>query len=52
MLCDLGEAKIGKTHKTGPFVQPHIYRALELIFEMPWGSAVDIWNVGALVGEI
>ena len=49
-LCDFGEAKIGARHETGPFVQPHIYRAPEVIFEMPWGSAVDIWNVACLVG--
>jgi serine/threonine protein kinase len=49
ILCDFGEARIGKTHKSGPFVQPNIYRAPEVIFEMPWGSAVDIWNLGALV---
>lgn len=36
MLCDFGEARIGKIHTSGPFVQPHIYRAPEVIFEMPW----------------
>lgn len=49
ILCDFGEARIGKTQESGPFVQPHIYRAPEIIFEMPWGSAVDIWNVACLV---
>jgi non-specific serine/threonine protein kinase len=49
ILCDFGEARIGKTHESGPFVQPNIYRAPEIIFEMAWGSAVDIWNLGALV---
>lgn len=48
VLCDFGEARIGKIQESGPFVQPHIYRAPEIIFEMPWGSAVDIWNLGAL----
>lgn len=33
-LCDFGEAKIGKAHESGPFVQPHIYRAPEIIFEV------------------
>ena len=46
ILCDFGEARIGKTHESGPFVQPNIYRAPEIIFEMAWGSAVDIWNLG------
>ena len=49
VLCDFGEARIGMKQETGPFVQPHIYRAPEVIFEMPWGSAVDIWNLACLV---
>lgn len=52
ILCDFGEARIGKKHDTSPFVQPNIYRAPEIIFEMPWGSSVDIWNLGALVSVI
>ena len=48
-LCDFGEARIGMTQETGPFIQPHIYRAPEVIFEMPWGSAIDIWNLAGLV---
>ncbi|KAI9037135.1 putative MFS transporter [Aspergillus affinis] len=47
-LCDFGEARIGNVHEFGPFVQPQIYRAPEIIIEMPWGSAIDIWNVGCL----
>ncbi|RAQ57642.1 protein kinase domain protein [Aspergillus flavus] len=48
VLCDFGEARIGKTQESGPFVQPYIYRAPEVIFEMPWGSAIDIWNLAGL----
>ncbi|KAH8430581.1 putative protein kinase [Aspergillus melleus] len=51
-LCDFGEARIGKVHESGPFVQPHIYRAPEVIFEMPWGSAIDIWNVACLIWDL
>lgn len=51
ILCDFGEARIGKTHNSGPFVQPDIYRAPEIIFEMTWGSAIDIWNLGVLVSS-
>lgn len=49
ILCDFGEARIGQTQGSGPFVQPHIYRAPEVIFEMPWGPPIDIWNLGGLV---
>lgn len=52
ILFDFGEARIGKVHDTGPFVQPHIYRASEIIFEMPWGSEVDIWNLGCLIWDL
>ncbi|PKY09121.1 kinase domain protein [Aspergillus campestris IBT 28561] len=52
ILCDFGEARIGKRQESGPFVQPHIYRAPEIIFEMPWGSPVDIWNLAGLIWDL
>ncbi|KAF2459671.1 kinase domain protein [Lineolata rhizophorae] len=52
VLCDFGEARIGKKHESGPFVQPHIYRAPEIIFEMTWRSAVDIWNLACLAWDL
>ncbi|KAL4767935.1 kinase domain protein [Aspergillus nidulans var. acristatus] len=52
VLCDFGEARVGKTQESGPFVQPHIYRAPEVIFEMPWGSAIDIWNLAGLIWDL
>ncbi|KNG87423.1 protein kinase domain protein [Aspergillus nomiae NRRL 13137] len=52
ILCDFGEARIGKTQESGPFVQPHIYRVPEVIFEMPWGSAIDIWNLAGLIWDL
>ncbi|EAU34393.1 predicted protein [Aspergillus terreus NIH2624] len=52
ILCDFGEARIGQRQESGPFVQPHIYRAPEIIFEMTWGSPVDIWNLGALIWDL
>ncbi|KAL7657761.1 hypothetical protein ACMYSQ_003921 [Aspergillus niger] len=49
-LCDFSEARIGTVQKdSGPFVQPCIYRAPEVIFEMPWGTAVDIWGVAGVI---
>ncbi|KAL4808652.1 kinase-like domain-containing protein [Aspergillus unguis] len=52
ILCDFREARIGKTQESGPFIQPHIYRAPEVIFEMPWGSAIDIWNLAGLIWDL
>lgn len=47
VLCDFGEARIGLSHK-GP-IQPELYRAPEVLFDMEWGCSVDIWNVAVLV---
>ncbi|EHK96835.1 putative serine/threonine-protein kinase sky1 [Glarea lozoyensis 74030] len=33
-------------------IQPDPYRAPEVILEMPWGYAVDIWNVGVMVWDM
>lgn len=50
-LCDFGEARIGETHTVRALgdTQPHIYRAPEVTFRMPWNSSIDIWNVASLV---
>ncbi|RDL42541.1 CMGC protein kinase [Venustampulla echinocandica] len=52
ILCDFGEARIGKTQVSGTFVQPHVYRAPEIIFEMPWWTAIDIWNLAGLIWDL
>ncbi|KAJ0426586.1 kinase domain protein [Aspergillus carlsbadensis] len=52
VLCDFGEARVGNTQESGPFVQPHIYRSPEVIFEMPWGCPVDIWNLAGLIWDL
>src|SRR4051794_38661382 len=48
MISDFGVARIGTQPHTG-FIQPERYRAPEVILCMPWGSAVDIWNLGVMV---
>ncbi|KOC17683.1 hypothetical protein AFLA70_482g000681 [Aspergillus flavus AF70] len=50
VLCDLGEARIGNSHKGN--IQPDIYNAPELLFDMPWRSSADIWNVGVMIWDI
>jgi serine/threonine protein kinase len=50
VLCDFGEARIGKSHKG--LIQPELYRAPEVLFEMDWSSSVDIWTVGVLVSNL
>ena len=47
-LCDPGEARIGRDKHRG-LIQPELYRAPEVIFNMGWNTSVDIWNVGVLV---
>ncbi|KFZ06297.1 hypothetical protein V501_07577 [Pseudogymnoascus sp. VKM F-4519 (FW-2642)] len=51
-LCDFGESRIGATQDSNPFVQPHMYRAPEVMFDMPWGSAADIWNLAGLIWDL
>jgi serine/threonine protein kinase len=47
VLCDFGEARIGRSHRG--LIQPELYRAPEVLFDMEWSSSVDIWNVATLV---
>ncbi|RAK91960.1 kinase domain protein [Aspergillus costaricaensis CBS 115574] len=50
VLCDLGQARIGPSH-TG-IIQPNIYKAPEVLFDMEWGFSVDIWNLGVMIWDI
>jgi serine/threonine protein kinase len=50
VLCDFGEARIGRSHKG--LIQPELYRAPEVLFNMEWSSSVDIWNVAVLVSLV
>lgn len=48
VLCDLCEARFGKKTYTDD-IQPYVYRAPEVILDIPWTYTVDIWNVGVMV---
>ncbi|KAJ8122670.1 hypothetical protein ONZ43_g1188 [Nemania bipapillata] len=50
VLCDFGEARIGQTHKG--LIQPELYRAPEVLFNMEWNYSVDIWSVAALIWDL
>lgn len=47
-LSDFGEARYGKSEYTGD-IQPWLYRAPEVILDLPWNNKVDIWNLGVMV---
>lgn len=50
VLCDLGSAvqlDDGAEHRED--IQPNVYRAPEVILDIPWTYSVDIWNVGCMV---
>ncbi|KAG9778281.1 hypothetical protein KCU88_g4302, partial [Aureobasidium melanogenum] len=49
-LCDFGEARIGGPHKG--LIQPEMYRAPEVLFNMEWNTSVDIWNVAVLIWDL
>ena len=51
ILCDFSLARNGQIEHCHD-IQPDPYRAPEVILEMPWGYAVDIWNVGVMVRDI
>lgn len=48
VLCDFGSAVLGNEPHTED-VQPNVYRAPEVILEIPWSYSIDIWNVGCVV---
>jgi serine/threonine protein kinase len=50
ILCDFSLARNGQVEHCHD-IQPDPYRAPEVILEMPWGYAVDIWNVGVMVQD-
>ncbi|KAI7313744.1 hypothetical protein KC315_g11571 [Hortaea werneckii] len=47
VLCDFGEARTGPGPHKG-LIQPELYRAPEVLFEMGWDSSADIWNVAVM----
>ncbi|OJD22947.1 CMGC/SRPK protein kinase [Blastomyces percursus] len=51
ILCDFSLARNGQVEHCHD-IQPDPYRAPEVILEMPWGYAVDIWNVGVMVWDM
>lgn len=53
VLCDFGSAvplDDGLEHRED--IQPDIYRAPEVILDIPWTYSVDIWNVGCMVSDV
>jgi serine/threonine-protein kinase SRPK3 len=50
VLCDFGSAvplDDGLEHRED--IQPNVYRAPEIVLDIPWTYSVDIWNVGCMV---
>lgn len=50
-LGDWGAASWSHQHLT-PLIQPVLLRAPEVVIFAPWGSPVDIWNLGAILLEL
>ncbi|KAL5332951.1 kinase-like domain-containing protein [Aspergillus crustosus] len=51
VLCDFGSAMPGGIEHLED-IQPNIYRAPEVILEVPWTYSVDIWNVGCMIWNV
>lgn len=45
VLCDFGSVVSGEQLNIRD-VQPDLYRAPEMLFEIPWRYEIDIWNAG------
>ena len=53
VLCDFGSAvplDDGLEHRED--IQSDVYRAPEVILDIPWTYSVDIWNVGCMVSVV
>jgi serine/threonine-protein kinase SRPK3 len=53
VLCDFGSTvplDDGSEHRED--IQPNVYRAPEIILDIPWTYSVDIWNVGCVVNYL
>ncbi len=48
ILSDFGSAVRGDIEHDED-VQPNIYRAPEVMLEVPWSYPIDIWNLGCMV---
>lgn len=48
ILCDFSSAVLGDRDHSED-IQPNIYRAPEVILEIPWTYSVDVWNAGCVV---
>ncbi|KAL1859973.1 hypothetical protein Plec18170_001921 [Paecilomyces lecythidis] len=51
VLCDFGSAMPGGIEHLED-IQPNVYRAPEVILEVPWTYKVDIWNVGCMIWNV
>ncbi|PPJ56168.1 hypothetical protein CBER1_09086 [Cercospora berteroae] len=51
VLCDFGEARFGSSSYTDD-IQPYVYRAPEVILDIPWSYEADIWNVGVMIWDL
>lgn len=50
ILGDFGSAVMGDEQHSED-IQPDIYRAPEVILQVPWSYSIDIWSVGCVVRE-
>ncbi|KAJ5115187.1 hypothetical protein NUU61_000946 [Penicillium alfredii] len=51
ILCDFGSAVFGDEEHSED-IQPDIYRAPEVILEVPWTYSVDVWNAGCMIWDL
>lgn len=50
ILTDFGQMRLVEGSVSGDWCMPDLYRAPEVMLQLPWGFPVDIWAIGVMVG--
>ncbi|KAH8929395.1 kinase-like protein [Atractiella rhizophila] len=49
IICDFGQTRFGDLAPWKDDIMPDLFRAPEVVLDMPWSYPVDIWSLGMLV---
>ncbi|KAH8927533.1 kinase-like protein [Atractiella rhizophila] len=49
VICDFGQTRFGNLAPWKDDIMPDLFRAPEVVLDLPWSYPVDIWGLGMLV---